>query len=358
MSEHTGNAQPIQPKKDDTQPIKPITKKPSRIRSILIGIFGFILLIGLGGYGGYSSALGVRENAQVQIISQQLGEQYQFALVDIQFGRYAVAKQRLEFILQNDPTFPGALDTLTQVLVLSNQPTPTPTASVPPTPDFGGAESAFAKAQQLVAAQDWSNALSALDQIRKLDPTYNVSLVDGMYYFSLRNYGMALIGQGNLEGGIYQLTLAERFGPLDNTAHILHDNARIYLDAASFWELDWRRAVEAFAQLNGSGMWDGTMTDTQRFYYASMRYGDELFTDGNYCDANKQYQNAQAISNLDEIASKNANQAYQQCFPPTAVIANTAVAPTAGLPTVEVPTEVPTIEVPPPTEPPVATEPP
>ena len=166
MSEHTGNTQPIELKQDDTQPIKPITKKPSRIRSILIGIFGFILLIGLGGYGGYSSALGVRESAKVQTINQQLGEQYQFALVDIQFGRYDVAKQRLEFILQNDPTFPGALDTLTQVLVLSNQPTPTPTASVPPTADFSGAESAFAKAQQLVAAQDWPNALSALDQIR------------------------------------------------------------------------------------------------------------------------------------------------------------------------------------------------
>ncbi|MCJ7432339.1 MAG: hypothetical protein MUO77_02505 [Anaerolineales bacterium] len=338
MPEHTGNTQPIQLKQDDTQPIKPIKKKSSRIRSILIGILGFILLIGLGGYGGYSSALEVRKSAQSQIINQQLGEQYQLALVDIQFGRYDVAKQRLEFILQNDPTFPGALDTLTQVLVLSNQPTPTPTASVPPTPDFSGAESAFAKAQQLVAAQDWPNALSAIDQIRKLDPTYYASLVDGMYYFSLRNYGVALIGQGNLEGGIYQLTLAERFGPLDNIAHNSRDNARIYLDAASFWELDWRRATEAFAQLNGSGLWDGTMTDTQRFYYASMRYGDQLFDDGNACDAYKQYQNAQSVGNLDGVASKNANQAFQQCYPPTEIPAATE-APVA-------------------TAPPVATEPP
>jgi tetratricopeptide (TPR) repeat protein len=340
MSENTGNIQPIQPKQDDTQPIKPITKKPSRIRSILIGIFGFILLIGLGGYGGYSSALGARESAKVQIINQQLGEQYQFALVDMQFGRYDVAKQRLEFILQNDPTFPGALDTLTQVLVLSNQPTPTPTASVPPTADFSGAESAFAKAQQLVAAQDWPNALSALDQIRKLDPTYNASLVDGMYYFSLRNYGVALIGQGNLEGGIYQLTLAERFGPLDNYAHVLHDNARFYLNAASFWELDWKRAAEDFSQLNGTGLWDGTMTATERYYYASMRYGDKLVGNGNYCDAYEQYKNAQAIGALDGIASKNANQAYQQCYPPTEIPTATAIAPPAD--TAIPPTEPPT----------------
>jgi hypothetical protein len=328
MSEHTGNTQPVEIKQDDTQPIKPIKKKSSRIRSILIGIFGFILLIGLGGYGGYSSALGVRESAKVQIINQQLGQQYQFALVDIQFGRYDAAKQRLEFILQNDPTFPGALDTLTQVLVLSNKPTPTPTASAPPTVDFSGVESAFAKAQQLVAAQDWPNALSALDQVRKLDPTYNASLVDGMYYFSLRNYGVALVGQGNLEGGIYQLTLAERFGPLDNTAHILRDNARFYLNAASYWELDWKKAAEAFAQLNGSGLSDGTMNATERYYYAAMRYGDKLFADGNYCDAYEQYKDAQTIGNLDGVASKNANQAFQQCYPPTEV-PPTAVAPVA-----------------------------
>ena len=328
---------------EDTQPITPITKKPSRIRSILIGIAGFLLLIGLGSFGGYSSAVAVRQSAKVQVIDQQLAEQYQFALVDIQFGRYDAAKQRLEFIIQNDPSYPGAQQTLTQVLVLSNMPTPTVTASIPPTADFSGAENGFAKAQQLVAAQDWPNALSALDQVRKLDPTYKTSLVDGMYYFSLRNYGVALVGQGNLEGGIYQLTLAERFGPLDNTAHLLRDNARFYLNAASFWELDWKRAAEAFAQLNGSGLWDGTMTATERYYFASMRYGDNLYADGQSCAAYEQYKDAQTIGNLDAIAAKNANAAFQACYPPTAIVTTPAVVAT---------TEIVTT-VAPPTEPPV-----
>ena len=334
-----------------TQPITPITKKPSRIRSILIGITGFVVLIGLGGFGGYSSALAVRRSAKSQIIDQQLSEQYQYALVDIQFGRYDAAKQRLEFIIQNEPSYPGAQETLTQVLVLSHMPTPTVTASIPPTADFSGAENGFLKAQQLVAAQDWPNAISALDQVRKLDSTYNTSLVDGMYYFSLRNYGVALIGQGNLEGGIYQLTLAERFGPLDNTAHILHDNARFYLNAASFWELDWKRAAEAFEQLNGSGLWDGTMTATERFYISAMRYGDKLYADNQFCAADEQYKKAMTVGNLDATAAKNANVASQTCYPPTAVV-TTAVATT---PVISVTTEVVTTVAPPtvpPTEPP------
>jgi hypothetical protein len=67
-----------------------------------------------------------------------------------------------------------------------------------------------------------------------------------MYYFSLRNYGYHLIQQGNLEGGIYQLTLAERFGPLDRDSNGVREGARYYLIGASFWELNWREGGELF----------------------------------------------------------------------------------------------------------------
>ncbi len=65
MSENTENTQPTQPiiNEDDTQPIKPIKKAP-RWRSILISILGFILLIALGGFGGYSSGIGIRQNEE------------------------------------------------------------------------------------------------------------------------------------------------------------------------------------------------------------------------------------------------------------------------------------------------------
>ena len=35
-------------------------------------------------------------------------DQFQTALVDEQFKNYDDAKQRLNFIIQNDPSFPGA----------------------------------------------------------------------------------------------------------------------------------------------------------------------------------------------------------------------------------------------------------
>jgi len=344
MSENTGSTQPIRPvQEDDTQPIKPLKKAP-RWRSILTGVLGFLLLIVLGGFGGYSSGIGVRKSAERSLLSQQAGEQFTLALVDIQFGRYETAKQRLEFVINTDPNYPGASAKLTELLVLSSIPTPTPAPTATSTPDFSGAESAYQRAQQLILAQDWPGSLTALDTIRKLDPTYKTAQVDGMYYFALRNNGYDLITkQGNLEGGIYFLTLAERFGPLDNTAKGLREGARMYITGASFWELDWSQAVEYFSQVSAGwpSLWDGTMSASQRYYFASMRYGDELYKRLEFCGANEQYTNAAAFGALENASAHNAQDAFLQCYPATPTLEPTATLELAP-PATDLPTDTPT----------------
>ena len=330
-----------------TQPSKPIAPK-KRGRTFLFSALIILVLLAIVLLAGYQQGISVRKQNQVTVVTQQLTEQFQFATEDIQAGRYEIAKQRLEFIITNDPTFPGVQEKLTQVLVLMNAPTPSPVPSLTPTPDFSGAEQAFAKAGQLIAAQDWTNALSALDQIRKLDSTYQQSQVDGMYYFALRNYGYQLITQqGNLEGGIYQLTLAERFGPLDRDANGIREGARVYIIGASFWELDWAQAVFYFEQArNWGNLWDGTMTSSERYWFASMRYADQLFAQGKLCEENEAlvyYQNAQSIAALDKTAQNNFDQANLTCHPPTETAAPFTETPTVGAPPVivDTPTDTP-----------------
>jgi hypothetical protein len=315
---------------ENTQPIKPIKKK-RRWRSVLIGIVGIIVLLALAGWGGYQSAIDTRDQAKTQLISQQLTDQFTLALVDEQSKNYDQAQQRLNFIIQNDPSFPGAQTELAKILVQMSIPTATTTPTLTPTPDVRGQTAMFATAQQLVATGDWANALTELDQLRKQDPTFNTAQVDGLYYYAFRNYGVDLITkQGNLEGGIYELTLAERFAPLDKDASSLRDGARLYLDAASFWQLDWATAANELQQVDAAypAMWDGTMTAAQRYQYAAMRYGDQLLAQSQDCDAVKQYQAAQAIGNLDQTAAKGLNQAYNKCYPAT---------PTAGIPPIATP---------------------
>ena len=334
-----------------TQPNKPVQKpvtKPKRGLRFLLNALILIALLALGIFGGYQSGILIRRNAEASTLIEQLGEQFQYALVDMQFGRYENAKQRLEFIIEKDPTFPGAQEKLTEVLVQinlqENYVPSTATVELPsptPTQDYSGAEEAFAHAQQLINTQDWPGALGALDALRKLDPTYKTSQVDGMYYFALRNNGYNLIIKGNLEGGIYYITLAERFGILDNNANGVREGARVYLIGASFWEVNWEQAVYYFTQAQTWGnLWDGTMTATERFWYASMRYGDELYNQKQYCGdkgALTQYNNAQTVAPLDKLAQNNYDEAILICFPPTAT------------PDLSTPTVAPTQETPPPT---------
>lgn len=353
---------------ESTQPNKPVASpKPKRGRAFLLNTLVLIALLALGIFGGYQSALSIRKNAESSTLMEQLGEQFQYALVDMEFGRYEVAKQRLEFIIEKDSTFPGAQEKLTEVLVQinlqANYVAPTATPSLTPTPDFSGAEQAFARAQQLIAAQDWSGALGALDSLRKFDPNYNTSQVDGMYYFALRNNGYNLIvNQGNLEGGIYYMTLAERFGPLDNTANGLREGARVYLIGASFWEINWEQAVFYFSQArNWGSLWDGSMTANERFWFASMRYGDDFFDKGQLCEENEayfQYLNAQSVAPLDKLAQSNFDELLPICFPPTGTPDLSTLTPTAtgAVPTVETPAVVIT-DTPVPTETPITPSP-
>ena len=313
----------------NTQPLKSQKKAP-RWRSVLIGIVGVIVLLALAGFGGYQSAIATRTQAKEQLVSKQLMDQFQLALVDEQFKHYDDAKQRLNFIIQNDPSFPGAQTEMTKLLIIMSVPTATQTPTLTPTPDVRDQQAMFTTAQQLVAAGNWANALTELDQLRKKDPSFNAPQVDGMYYYALRNYGVDLITkQGNLEGGVYELDLASRFAPLDHESKSLYDGAELYIDAASFWQVDWATAANELAQVYTAypAMWDGTMSAAQRYQIAAERYGDQLFAQGKSCDAVKQYQAAQAIGNLDQAASKNFNQAYQRCYPPTAV----PVAPVAPI---------------------------
>jgi len=336
---------------EGTQPSKPI-QKSGRGRSFLFTTLIVLALIVVTLLAGYQSGISVRKQNQSTVVTQQLTEQFQFVDEDIQAGRYEIAKQRLEFIIAHDPSFPGVQEKLTEVLVQislsGNILSPTPTPSLAPTPDFTGAEQAYAQAGQLIAAQDWPGAIRALDQMRKLDPNYQQSQVDGMYYFALRNYGYDLIiKQGNLEGGIYQLTLAERFGPLDRDTNGLREGARVYLIGASFWELDWVQALFYFEQArNWGNLWDGTMTATERYYVASMRYGDELFALGKYCEEEEAlvyYNNAQTIGALDQLAQQNYNEAMLICFPATPTFDPASlITPTiGGIATTEVPTNTP-----------------
>lgn len=261
----------------------------------VLGLLGLVLVAGLSALGGYFSGIDLRMNAEGTQVGQAAQQQYELALQDIEAGEYALARQRLEYVLRIDPNYPGAVDKLADVLLeLNTTATPTlaPTPTVSPTPDMRGVEELFTQAQQAVINGEWQAAVDALNSLRSADPEFHAVEVDGLYFIAFRNLGSdKILKEANLEEGIYQLSLAERFGLLDAEAKALFNWSSLYIKGASFWELDWGQATFYFSQVApyAPNLRDGSgLTAMQRYQTAIVKYIQQLFNDKNWCEAKAQ----------------------------------------------------------------------
>jgi tetratricopeptide (TPR) repeat protein len=309
---------------NDTQPnaVVPPAKKRS---SIWITILVVLIVLSAGTFFGYQSGLGDRRQAASAILNQQLDEQFQMGIKAMESGLYQVALKNFQFVIQQDPNYPGAQDKLVDVLLKLNLSATNTVAFTPmftATPDLRGVEAIFAQASSSIAALDWNVALDNLDALRKADASYKTVEVDGMYYISLIQRGQSkLVNQDckaiSLEGGIYDLTLAERFGPLDNFSQGLRNWARLYITGASFWGIDWTQVLYYFDQLyiNMPYMMDSSCFNSmQRYRYASIMHADSLLAIEEFCDANQYYQAGLLISNQDNpLVIPTANFAQAEC---------------------------------------------
>jgi hypothetical protein len=150
--------------------------------------------------------------------------------------------------------------------------------------------------------------------------------VDGLIYLALRYRGVEkILQQGNLQGGSYDLALAERFGPIDAEANSAREWARIYNFGLSFWEVHPEQAVYYFSQLAAAapGLRDASgITAIERLKLALVQYGDYLARAGDWCQAQQQYQLALDQGGTGDLVATLAFAA-EQCSPPTATITAT-----------------------------------
>jgi tetratricopeptide (TPR) repeat protein len=281
-------------------------------------------LVAIGLMGGYGSGINQRFTARDTQLSGQLDEQFQLGELAYKAGNYDLAKQYFEFVLQTDSNYPGIQTAYTDLLLrLQVSPTPlySPTPHISPTPDLRGAEEIYNSAFQLLNSNDWNGAISNLDSLRKTNPNYRTAEVDGMYYLALRQRGIEKITtvcqNVNLEGGIYDLTLAERFigtGNLDSYADSLRTYARLYIIGASFWDQDWVQAQNFFSQvmIGFPNLTDSScMSATRRWLVATFKIADQELLYGNPCHAEDQY----------AFVFTNVNDPYNATVFPTATAA-------------------------------------
>lgn len=358
------NTSPIQ-----TQDLKENEKqlKPRRGIWVLIGLL--IMLVGssAGGFLGYQEGLNLRNKAYDEALVTEVTTQFDRAVREMEEGSLQNAQKRLEYVIQHMPEFPGAQDKLTEVMMAQAwvaSPTPEPLPTMTATPDMRGEEDLYNQIISYLTAEDWNSAILTMDTIRQTNLGYRTIDVDGLYYLALRNRGIFDILQGSLEPGIYDLALAERFGPLDIEADNYRNWARYYLSGASFWGVDWPQVVRQFGELINMvpNLHDSDgMTVQERYRVGLIKWGDALALREEWCAASEKYEMALAFR-LDEVVAPTATAVYNECNKPeeTEESQQPTETPTATTETtIEVPTEVtpePTTEEVP-TEPVVTPEP-
>ncbi len=307
---------------NETQPVNPVPDLPDNETTtttvlkkhgqkwwVVGGIIAVLVITAMGALGGYFSGIANRKATENNNRALVASMQYQLGVTDLQAGRYGFAKQRFEYVIELDPGFPGVLEKMAEISIIMNAtatPTPAPIPTAAPTLDLSGVENLLAQSKQFLVAKDWSGAISALDAIRKGNPSFKTLEVDGLYFLALKHRGVEKIYQlGKLESGIYDIVLMTRFGPMDVDSRDASEWAVSYIYGASWWGIDFLRVVKDLEVVytNFPNMQDqGHITAFERYRMALAGVGDQLSLKEKWCDAVPYYFQSLQLGDNEKVA--------------------------------------------------------
>jgi tetratricopeptide (TPR) repeat protein len=317
---------------DDSNQTSAVDKpvKVRRAKWVWLGILIMLVFTAVGASIGYGSALQARMAAETNQRLELATTSFIKAERDIANGDLQMASQRLQYIMTIYPAYPGLEDKLKEVLTaiaLANpdasaapQPTPDVAFTPVPTKDTSQVSVLLPQAQNQFNSNDWKGLLDTINQMRNIDPSYEALTVDGLYFYALRNNGLAKINAGHLEVGLYYLAMAASIAPLDQDALSLASLARMYLNAESFFGIDYYKSTELLAEVAKQvpHMVDVSgVTAKQRYVESMVGIGDVLMKALDYCNAATQYETARNILSTDELLAK-LQQAQEYCANPPA----------------------------------------
>ena len=153
--------------------------------------------------------------------------------------------------------------------------------------------------------------------LRDIEPLYRASEVDRMLFLGLYFSGIGkILDDGNLEGGLYDLALVERFALLDSQAQIYQEWARLYQIGVSFWGVMPEESIYYFSQLASVAPYLRDFSGIfakDRYRMALVQYGDQLSQAGEWCLAFDQYNLAQSLLD-DQVVQPTITFAEEQCL--------------------------------------------
>jgi len=149
-----------------------------------------------------------------------------------------------------------------------------------------------------------------LEELRTLEPDYEAAEVASLLYDLFFQQGQALAAEDRLEEALRSFDQALTWRPEDEEALDQRERLSLYLAGLGFWEADWLRATETFAQLYAL---DASYRDVaDRLYRAHLAYGDYAAEEGDWCLAEAQYVQTLEIQNTVGVQEKRG-EASERC---------------------------------------------
>jgi len=171
-------------------------------------------------------------------------------------------------------------------------------------------------AERQLKNQDWENLIISIHSLRNIDPLFKVTQIDRALYLALYFRGMdKILNIGDLEGGLYDLAIADKFTPLDSKASVYQEWARLYLIGMSFWRVYPEKSIYYFSQLAIAAPYLKDLSGSpalNRYRIALIQYAEQLALKEEWCDSYDQYDLAQNQYH-DNVIQPTVSEIYEKC---------------------------------------------
>lgn len=295
-------------------------------------LLAYFLIVGLLGYQSGQRGLVA---AEATALSQSLSRQMELARGDVADGRYALAQERLTWVLARTPSHSEALalqqeaqeqlnERLTPQPTSTATPTPTPLPTVTPTADVAADPTEqFEAIEQVVEAEAWQEAVTMITDFQRQFPAYERQTTDQWLYDAYIELGLSLMGGEQVELGMYYLSQAKRLGDLPTEVVDAETWAELYLQGLAFYGTNWSASAYYFRDLCLAAPF--YQNSCERLQEVLVAYGDQFAAAQDWCPARDLYQEARQHDITPGLPQK-LEQAVSGCLaatPTPAVITGT-----------------------------------
>ncbi len=321
-------------------------------RRRILGILGIVLIVlaillatySLVVYTAWQQAEEGRIEEERRALSSELENQLSLAREDINAGNLELALRRLDWILDLNPGYQGAvelravvqsslLQRVTPEVTAASNPIPTPSISLE---DVSDPALLFSELEKLYQNEQWLSAATDLAAFQIQFPNFNRRETDQMLFDASINLGLELLQGDQIELGLFYISQAEKLGNLPEEVDAFRTWAELYLLGIGYFGVDWGQAIYYFRGLCTTAPY--YQDSCIRLYESLVAYGDIFGATMEWCPAEELYFEA-ILYDANEVLNQKLDDARTHCLEatptPTVVVTGTLTITTTPTRTTE-----------------------